>query len=211
VFERFLRAFRLTPEDAQPGEPWNEPLLESVRGYTELASRFAGCTFDDGLYRIHDARSGPVAGDEVATAFPDFADRAVPFAFDWLGRQFALDRGRVEGEPQVLLLEPGTGEALEIPCGFVDFHDGELVEFRDAALAESFFRDWRAAGGAREPLAITTCVGYRVPLFLGGKDRVENLEVIEWAVYWEVLGQLRLGTAKLPPGTSVREVTIRDP
>ncbi len=35
----------------------------------------------------------------------------------------------------VLMLEPGTGEALEIPCTIKSFHDRELIENRDAALA----------------------------------------------------------------------------
>jgi hypothetical protein len=208
MFEEFTGSLHRTAKDLVPSATWSDPVLMSIRGYSEFAARFAGCTFDDGLYRFHDERSGPVAAEAVDSAFPDFAGRVVPFAFDWLGRQFVIDRNRVVGEPQVSLLEPGTGEALEIPCGFVEFHDVELVEFRDAALAEPFFERWRRTTQA--PLSFTDCAGYRVPLFLGGVDAVENLEVIDWAVYWTISGQLRLGTASLPPGTSVRQVALRN-
>jgi hypothetical protein len=60
--------------------------------------------------------AGRDGADLISEAFPDFRARAVPFAFDCLERQFAMDRGRVADEPQVLLLEPGTGQALEIRC-----------------------------------------------------------------------------------------------
>ena len=46
--------------------------------------------------------------------FPEFRDRIQPFAFDWLGRHFALDRGRVaNGSAQVLMLKVGVGEAMQ--------------------------------------------------------------------------------------------------
>jgi hypothetical protein len=53
-----------------------------------------------------------------------------------------MDWGRVEdGEPSVLLFEPGTGEVLEIPFSFTRFHE-QLDELREPALAESFFVGW---------------------------------------------------------------------
>jgi hypothetical protein len=208
MFETFATALTLVPSDQTPQTGWNDDFLAPVRGYAELVEQFAGCSFDLGLYRIHDASSGPVAASAISEAFPDFARRAVPFAFDWLGRQFALDRERMVGDdPQVLLLEPGTGQVLEIPSGLVDFHDKELVDFRDAALAATFFAGWCAREPTSVPLAREQCVGYRVPLFLGGADTVDNLEVIDWEVYWSISGQLLLGTASLAPGTTIRQVS----
>ena len=56
--------------------------------------------------------------------FPEFAGRIVPFGYDWLGRHFALDLGRVkEGVPRVLMLEVGAGEAVQIPTSIEDFHN----------------------------------------------------------------------------------------
>jgi hypothetical protein len=37
---------------------------------------------------------------------------------------------------------------------------------------------------------VTECIGYRVPLFLGGSDTVENLEKVDLDVYWHLHGQL---------------------
>jgi hypothetical protein len=128
----------------------------------------------------------------VTDAFPEFRERACPFGYDWLGRQFGIDSGRSDnGQPQVLLLEPGTAEALEIPVTFVGLHEEELIEYADAALAKEFFAEWAAGHPDSVPLKHGTCVGYRQPLFLNGQDIVENLEVSDLDVYWTIFGQLR--------------------
>jgi hypothetical protein len=200
VFESFASSFALLPVDQAPGSPWLDSRLASVAGYSELAGRFAGCTFENGLYRLHDAGTGPQSAGLLAEAFPEFASRACPFAYDWLGSQFALDSGRVQdGEPLVLLLEPGTGEALELPMSFAGFHE-QLHDYREPALAAEFFSSWAQANAHRLPLRPSECVGYRVPLFLGGADALDNLEVSDLDVYWTLCGQLRQGT--MSPGSA---------
>jgi len=212
AFERFRSAFSIQPAGQVPGTPWIDRLLALSTGYPALAAEFAGCTFETGLYRLHDAASGTIAQQAIAEAFPEFAERATPFAFDWLGREFAVDSARlIDGEPQVLLVEPGTGEALEIPCDLVTFHDSELVEHRDAALAVGFFAEWSTANPETLPIRTDSCVGYRVPLFLGGSDTIENLEIVDRDVYWSFCAQLRRGTATLPANTSIAEIARAEP
>ena len=60
------------------------------------------------------------------------------------------------------------------------------------------------------PLKADECVGYRVPLFLGGQDVVDNLEVSDLGVYWSLCAQLRQGTRDLPTGTSIGSVSVGD-
>jgi Domain of unknown function (DUF1851) len=151
----------------------------------------AGTTFAHGAYRLHSARSAGHADGLVTDAFPDFIGRIGCFGFDWLGRQFSLDPSRGPAEdPEVLLFDVGAGEALEIPVRFSNFHDEELVEYTDAALAIDFFRSWRQQNP--NTLTFDTCVGYRVPLFLSGEDNVGNLELTDIDVYWTLTGQMRL-------------------
>jgi hypothetical protein len=210
MFERFSSLFTADAEVRQVGG-WHDAALEAVAGYSELMGRFAGCSFDGGVYRLHSAISGPVGQELAAAAFPELADRVRVFGFDWLGRQAAVDFGRVvDGEPQVLLLEPGSGEALEIPVGFEWFHDEEIVDYRDEALAVEFFAQWRSAQGGAGRLTVAECVGYKVPLFLGGADVVENLELTDFEVYWDFCGQLRRQTRGLPTGTPIRGVIVEE-
>lgn len=192
MFERFKKMYGVERDTVDAATIWTDPRLNGIDGYATFAQEYAGASFRGGFYRVHDDQTGPQALSLVADAFPELSERACPFGYDWLGRQFAVDSGRVAaGDPQVLLLEPGTGEALEIPVGFSEFHEVELIEHPDAALASGFFRDWSSANHHELPLLRDQCVGYRVPLFLGGQDTVENLEVSDLDVYWSICGQLR--------------------
>jgi hypothetical protein len=112
------------------------------------------------------------------------------------------------GESLVLLLEPGTGEALEIPATFTSFHDSELFEHADVAVALSFYRDWLKTGGVAPTYA--QCVGYKRPLYLGGADNVSNLELADFEVYWGLAAQLLAKVRGLPVGTRVANVSIGD-
>jgi type VI secretion system (T6SS) immunity protein Tdi1 len=94
--------------------------------------------------------------------------------------------------------------------GKLDSND-ELVTYRDAALASDFFDEWSQANPEQLSIRSDTCVGYRVPLFLGGSDMIENLEIVDKDVYWSIYGQLRRGSAGLPPNTSIAEITRAKP
>lgn len=99
-----------------------------------------------GAYRQHRSEDVARFTSLAEQAYPDFAGRIVCFGADWLGRQFATDSARqVNGFPQVLMLEPGTGECLEIPVDHAGFYNHELVEAADAAVAYSFDDGWNAA------------------------------------------------------------------
>lgn len=96
----------------------------------------------------------------VCDAFPEFANRLSCFGYDWLGRIFALDSARIEkSNPGVLLLEPGTGEGLEIPCDLQGFHIDEMVEHQEEALAMRFHARWLSDGGSAPKRG--QCVGYK--------------------------------------------------
>ena len=151
----------------------------------------------DGAYRRHRPEDVARFTDLAIEAFPEFEGRIECFGADWLGRQFATDRLRVaDGEPQVIMLEPGTGEALEIPVDQHAFHDEELVQEPDAAAAYSFFTQWAASGGTKP--AYDQCVGYKQPLYLGGADDLGNLELVDFEVYWSISAQLLAKIRGLP-------------
>jgi hypothetical protein len=188
--------------------PWLDEHLTAASGYAQLAERVAGRTFEQGLYRFHDTQSGPLAADLIAAAYPEFTGRATPFAYNWAGHQFALDAARAnDGESLILLFTPESGDALKIPYTFTAFHEA-LNALREQALAESMFRSWATTNPTALPIGKTDCVGYRVPLFLGGADSIENLEVSDIDVYWTITAQLLQRVRGLPQGTRITGVTI---
>jgi hypothetical protein len=210
VFERFHANFHVT-SPRRPEAPRGPSVegLPDVEGLADLLAADGSATFALGLYRLHRADEIVAWDAIVLAAFPEFIGRVTcAFGYDWLGRHFALDRGRMEGlEPMVVMLEPGTGEVLDMPATFRTFHDEVLVDQGDAALAKSFFDAWRAANPG-VALDHAACVGYRVPLFLGGVDDLENLEVTDLEVYWSLSGQLRVAVQNQASGTPFRSVTI---
>jgi len=177
-------------------------------GAAEFLQNYAGTTFNNGLYRIHKVEDIPKWNAIVGKVFPEIADFIVCFSYDWLGRHFALDFRRKENdEPLIIILEPGTGDALEVPTTFRMFHEEELSEHQDAALSVDFFNQWRTNNSER--LLNNQCVGYKVPLFIGGQDTMENLALGDMEVYWEICGQLLNKVRNLPPGTPI-SVAISD-
>ncbi|MET4539521.1 hypothetical protein ABIE37_001293 [Arthrobacter bambusae] len=199
MLEIFGKRFDVT--DGIPGSP------ESVgNNVAYLFGRYGGCTFNGGLYRVHSTESFRKASTMVTEAYPEFGFPLIPFGFDWLGRQFVLDLRSGDVDPEILLLEPGTGEALEIPRKFSTYHDDELVRDPEPSLCVSFFNEWKSENPA--DLAFDQCVGYKVPLFLGGEDYVHNLEVSDVEVYWSLMGELRLATMNLAPGTRISGIEI---
>ena len=173
-----------------------------VVGWNNLVDHLGGGSFNQGLYRVIRASDAGAWNAQVTVAFPDFASRITCFGFDWLGRVFAVDPKRAEeGQPGVVMFEPGTGEALEVPCNIASFHDEELIEYRDAALASDFHQRWLNSGGGAPQYG--QCVGYKKPLFLGGADEVSNLELSDLDVYWHLMGQLITKAKGLPPGTPI--------
>ncbi len=168
-----------------------------------------GVSLSGGLYRVFDAEGVRHWTSVAADGFPTYRGRVTVFAADWLGRLLAADAARRDGEGRelVLMLEPGTAEVLEVPCTVEAVHTSELLEAADALVAAPFYEQWRAATGDTAPLTLAECVGYRVPLFLGGADTVENLERGNMEVYWSLLAQAAAQSAALPEGTSISSVS----
>jgi len=200
----FLTRYKVTAESPSPFSPSQE--LDGDLG--EVIRLFGGKTFDQGIYRLLGCADVENATLALTQCFPEFAGRITPFAKDWLGRHFALDKARsANGKNLVLMLEVGAGEAMEIPANIQEFHNIELVEYANEALSSSFFEQWKKASGV-EQVPYDQCVGYKIPLFLGGSDLVENLELIDGDVYVNVCGQLRSKAKKLPEGQTIRTISF---
>lgn len=207
MFQRFRAAF---PTDGgRNGEPLDAS-LRRLPGLAELATECSGLTFGGGLLAVHSQASASRASRLIAEAFPDFPGAYQALAQDWLGRQFAV--GVTPGTSyaqQVLLFEPGSGEAFEVDADIPRLFNVEFVSDPTTYLAADLFADWIRAGGRLGwP---DGCVGFKVPLFLGGEGVVENLEPVDLEVYWSLLGQMRSRTKDLTPGSKISEVTIDQP
>ena len=176
----------------------------------DLVDLLGGVSLAGGLYRVFTVDEVTVWTARAGEAFPRLTSSITAFGADWLGRLFVVDTARrdVTGRPLVLLLDVGAGEVMEIPETLEGLHVSELVKQHDAALASVFYGMWRDGSGDRAPLLRSECVGYEVPLFLGGADDVSNLARGDMDVYWSLTGQLVQQAVGLPVGTIVHQVAV---
>ena len=172
MFEQFLKFVELSGE-------------VSYESQEAFFSAMEGKTFLDGMYRTFGSDEIEKWCRTVEETFPAYKNQISVFAYDWLGRIFALSK--LKGT--VLLFEPGTGEVLDIPVNITDFYNVEIAEYPEDSLASEFFAEWFEKNG-NYLLKHNECAGYKVPLFLNGDDVIENLEVSDMEVYWEMMKQL---------------------
>ena len=157
----------------------------SINDVDSFLKQMSGRSFKEGIYRIHNYDEIKKWTKIVEDAFQKYTGHIRVFGYDWLGRQFAINIDT----NTILLFEPGTGEVLDIPVDFYDFHNVEIAEYHEDSLASHFFEEWYES--SKEcTLLHNECAGYKVPLFLNGNDDINNLEVSDMEVYWGVMSQL---------------------
>jgi hypothetical protein len=203
MLDRLVEDYRITSQEGLLRDIGDVPLV--LRG---LIQEFGGCTLDRGFYRFHTPASAGEANRASGKLISGFSGRFYCFAFDWLGRHLALDVKGGRNDGRVIAVDPGGGEYLKTGCSLSEWH--EAVPSHDDPLAHPYYMEWRRLNPQFGELAYSDAIGYRVPLFLGGQDVVENLEVLPREVYFELCTQLAHGVRSMPTGTSIRMIAISE-
>lgn len=137
---------------------------------------------ENGSYRNIPREKAAKYQELIRDAFPDNCN-VIPFGYDWLGRIFAVD-----GELNANMYDVATNDVFII-ADIENFFKTELAEYADDLIAADVYEEWLQSGGAKPPA--DHCIGYKVPLFLGGKDEFDNYELSDIDVYWTITGQLK--------------------
>jgi hypothetical protein len=195
MYERFRDRFAIDGGTGCSGPELLAVIDPLPDGLADLLIRWAGASCDDGLYRLLVPEEMPGWSITAGEVFPEFADRALCFAVDWLGRLYAIDVARMaaNGEPLLLLMDPWSADPVTIEAVFTEFHDDDLVDYGDEILATGLRQAWLDGGGGLP--AAGQCVGYRVPLFAGGADEVGNLELVDLVAAWAKVAHERNGSS----------------
>lgn len=202
MFERFLSCHAVTGRSLPGSDAVSARVPVDAEAFMQ---QFAGCTFDNGLYRVNTLAVAESAAEWCGGLVPALSGKLFCFAFDWLGRALAIDLREGSGR-QVVMVDPGGGDVLESEMPLLDFHESAMVS--DDPLARPFYEEWLGSQSDVDRLSPDECAGYRVPLFLGGEDEADNLELIPLDVYWSISTQLYQGVRKMKPGTTIREIYI---
>lgn len=158
--------------------------MDSDDLYNEFIDELGGKIFGKGLFNSFATEDLDKWQKIVTNVYPEFENGFKLFGYDWLGRCLGIDI-RDKNKEQILMFEIGTHDVLEIPCTFEEFLNEEIPLYADACLAESFFMEWLDETNIE--ISKGKCIGYKVPLFLGGEDSVENLKECDMEIYWSMI------------------------
>lgn len=164
-----------------------ETMKETSDLYKEFVNQFGGKQFGGGLFVVFKENDLEKWTQIISNTFEEFNGLFKVFAYDWLGRCFAIDL-RKNTKNHILMFEIGTNEVLEIPYELREFLEKEIPLYTDACLADKFFEEW--SEHSKKKLQYERCAGYKIPLFLGGEDDIDNIEDSDMEVYWEVITQV---------------------
>ena len=185
-------------------QPYRDEELDGRIG----AAGLAGATLEHGLLRFHTADTGPEGAHLLGLHFaPGRTDQWVPFAVDWLGRQYC--RVREQGVDTVVRVDP------------VEFQPEQVVDFavflntllEDPAAARSLGAEECAAalaGRGIPELPFDTCFGCILPPFAGGERRPDNMLDLPTRPYWAAMADVKNQWEHRPAGAFAVGVAHRD-
>ncbi len=171
-FEKFLKFFgekKVTVEGA-----------ENVATFTET---FSGKEFGNGVFKVFKKEEAEKWNGVVKEMFPDFEEKFLLFGYDWLGRFYATDAT----ESIILVFDPSTNDIMDLENQFDFFVNKTLLKNANDILALKLYKKYLKNNN--KP-SFANCVGYKVPLFLGGEDVLENFEETDMEVYWSISAQI---------------------
>jgi hypothetical protein len=185
------------------------PLIpKTIKGVAEFLELMAGYSWSSGIYRTLSINQQEEWKGIVGEVFDGYGRRVIPFGYDWLGRLFCLDLVRIENnQPLIILLDPSLIKAYEVPYGLVDFYNNVLTNNYEEVLESKLFHKVKTINSV---LLETDCYGLVSPEFLGGEFVIENLEIIDIKLYWQLIAQVSSAVNKYPKGTRIKSVRIID-
>ncbi len=155
---------------------------KSCRSIKDFINAVSGKSYLNGMYRFFEKNDIDEWNDIVGDCFPKYKDTFSVLSYDWMGRIFALEKKT----NMVILFEPGTGDVYDTDADIIKFHDELISQNPIECLVSDLFEYWYKANDYK-PLAYKDCGSYKVPLFLGGKDELGNLDICDMEVYWEIM------------------------
>ena len=153
--------------------------------YLDFIMNYSKESFGSGLFRVVDSNNLEYFKGLVQSCFSELSDDIRVIGFDWLGRIFVSSD---TSDSKIYMCDAGSHEILEIPLGIKEFLNNEIPAYPDELFALDFYKEYISQGGTSP--SYDQCIGYKVPLFLGGLDDLSNIEQIDFDVFWTIMSQL---------------------
>ena len=153
--------------------------------YLDFMMNYSKESFGSGLFRVVDSNNLEYFKGLVQSCFSELSDDIRVIGFDWLGRIFVSSD---TSDSKIYMCDAGSHEILEIPLGIKEFLNNEIPAYPDELFALDFYKEYISQGGTSP--SYDQCLGYKIPLFLGGLDDLSNIEQIDFDVFWTIMSQL---------------------
>lgn len=164
----------------------------------------------NGLYTIIDRTEAAMLTGLAESVFPTAAGKITVYAVDWMGRLFATTTGTgyldSTGAATITCFDLAEPSAFATDTNFDDFHNLTAIDMIADLFNLEQFTQWTAVNAP--PNDGTSCIGYKIPLFLGGQDALENMAKTDRSVYLHILSELWAAASKVPSGSRVQQIDL---
>ncbi|BDP42264.1 hypothetical protein DAETH_22330 [Deinococcus aetherius] len=164
-------------------------LNKSPASTDELVDLIGGNSLYDGAYFILNRLMSSKCTELCLLLAPNFKGYITAIGHDWLGNIYAADTSRMmDGHPLILYFDVNSQEVLNTQQNLIEFHGNTLTSQGEGVLRLGEYDKWTESG---LPLKdASRCIGYTIPLALGGSTELDNMEEVDIEVYWELTGQI---------------------
>lgn len=177
MFSNFKNFFNIDDDT-----PYDDTLniLENFR------NAFSGLSLNDGIFKILRREDVHKWRLNIALAFPRFANKFEPFAYDWLGSFYCVKKTDSTNK-SIFIFNIGHNRCLLVPCDLLTFLEREIPTRPHEALTAKGYVNWLKN---RPPLNYAECVGRTPPANLTGSDNISAVRVYNIDYYWQVMTDL---------------------
>ena len=193
-------------------EPFAKFFGEEAPGFVpddsidSLIAQLGGRSFGKGLFTVFDPGEKAKWEGIVLECLVSQCDLSEDFSFELFGRNWNGYCYGVEtscDDPTILAFDVDAVEVNSLDSTLGDFLNKRIPSNCNGCLASGSYEKWLETHRA---LSRGECVGLVKPLFLGGKDDFDNMEVIDMEVHWEMTSQIWQAVRDLPPGTPIGSI-----
>lgn len=122
------------------------------------------------MFRVVDIDNLTYFNDLVKSCFLEVSEDIRVIGFDWLGRIFVSAN---KDNSKIYICDSGAHEILEVPLNILEFLNNEIPEYSNELFSTDFYNEYLSKGF--DIPEYNQCIGYKIPLFLGGLDDISNI------------------------------------
>lgn len=181
---KFLQKFKVTEKVENKHIDVNSYFNKDEFPFVKkIVDDFGGCIFNKGLFKIHTFeyvhKWTNLLKEFFKEEMPDF--NLLCFATNWQGNMYCINSSNSE----IVYFDPATCEFFEAEFSIDEFFNSVLVDGEYDIIFEEYFEEAQAYLKF-DFIPYDKSLGHKIYLHLGGREVVQNLEIVDTEVLWEL-------------------------